>query len=120
MNEHEDRGTREDERLSRLIGAVRAEADPFVMTRVRLRLREREAMPAWVGWLQQPRALAFSLALLLGCSVLAVTLSVAGSRAEERRQIAQSLATELASDAWLDGAGGATDTGAAGDSGGAL
>src|SRR5262245_15041881 len=66
MSQDQDR---DDERLSRLMRAVRADADPALWTRVRARLeageRDAVARPQWLQWLARPAALATASLLLV-------------------------------------------------------
>jgi len=68
----------EDERLARWIGAVRAEADPVLWTRVRARIEageELQLLPAWLAWLMRPAALgAAAAAVALVCGAGLVTI----------------------------------------------
>jgi len=59
-----DRGD-DDPRLTRLLAAVRADADPALWTRVRARLESRRRLPALLAWAMRPAALAASVALLV-------------------------------------------------------
>jgi hypothetical protein len=60
---------RDDERLSQLMRAVRADADPALWTRVRARIEagesERRVRPRWLNWLARPAALATASLLLV-------------------------------------------------------
>jgi hypothetical protein len=79
-----------DERLSRMLRAVRADADPVLWTRVRARIEERErvAPRGWLAWVMRPAALGGSLAVLALALVATFTLvstapwSTTGSAAE--------------------------------------
>lgn len=55
-----------DDRITKLLGAVRADAEPALWTRARARIEERERQRArgWVAWLMRPAAIGGSLALL--------------------------------------------------------
>ena len=55
---------REDERLTRLLAAVHADAEPALWTRVRARIEAGERVPRWESWLMRPAALGASLAVL--------------------------------------------------------
>lgn len=66
---------REDERLERLLRAVRADADPALWTRVRARIEARPRVPALLGWAMRPAALAASLALFVASAGLALILT---------------------------------------------
>jgi hypothetical protein len=64
----------EDPRLTRLISAVRADAEPALWTRVRARAEARPAVTGALAWIMRPSALAASFALLLGTAGIALTL----------------------------------------------
>ena len=66
-----------DERLSRMLAATRAEADPAVWTRVRARIEARAALAGPLGWVMRPAALGASLALLVVAA--GVSLAIVGS-----------------------------------------
>jgi hypothetical protein len=76
----------DDERLARWIGAVRADADPALWTRVRARIEagdERLLLPPWLQWLMRPAALGTAAAALaLVCGAGLVTLRSDGTAAE--------------------------------------
>ncbi len=65
----------EDPGLTRLLHAVRADADPALWTRVRARIEARRRVPALLAWAMRPAALAASLALLIASATLALMLS---------------------------------------------
>jgi len=65
----------EDPGLTRMLRAVRAEADPALWTRVRARIEARRRVPAPLAWAMRPTALAASLALLVASATLAFVLS---------------------------------------------
>jgi hypothetical protein len=71
---HDERDA--DERLSRLLASVRAEADPALWTRVRARIAagERARVPAWLGWSMRPAALGASFALLAAAVTVSLTM----------------------------------------------
>ncbi len=73
---------RDDQRLTRLLSAVRAERDPALWTRVRAEIEAREARraPAWLAWLMRPAAIGASLAVLAVAGVTAVALVVTTPR----------------------------------------
>ena len=76
---HDENG--EDLRLTRLLRAVRADADPTLWTRVRARIESRPPVPVLLAWAMRPAALATSLALLLAASGLALVLASGGTMA---------------------------------------
>lgn len=55
----------DDPRLTRLLQAVRADADPVLWTRVRARIESRRRLPVLLAWAMRPAALAASVALLV-------------------------------------------------------
>jgi hypothetical protein len=55
---------RDDERLTRLLRAARAEADPVLWTRARARIGARQES-GLIAWLMRPAALAASMAALV-------------------------------------------------------
>ena len=65
---------REEYRLVRLLGAVRAEADPAVLTRARTRLAAEAEVPRIFAWLGTPAALVTACALLLVSAGVSFTL----------------------------------------------
>ena len=89
---------REDERLSRLLATVRADAEPALWTRVRARIEATERVPRWEAWLMRPAALGASLALLVVAVAAAVVLMsetprAAGTAASE--DLGDALVAEL-------------------------
>ena len=64
----------EDPELSRLLRAVRADADPVLWTRVRARAEARPRAGGLLAWAMRPAALAASLALLIAAAALALML----------------------------------------------
>lgn len=67
--DHEDPG------LTRMLRAVRAEADPALWTRVRARIEARPRVPVLLAWAMRPAALAASFGLLVASASLALMLS---------------------------------------------
>ncbi len=65
----------DDERLSRLIGATRAVADPAVLARARSRLAARPNAPRLALWLARPAVLAGAGALFALCVAGVLTLA---------------------------------------------
>lgn len=65
----------EDPELTRMMRAVRADADPALWTRVRARIEARPRVPALLAWAMRPAALAASLGLLVASATLALVLS---------------------------------------------
>jgi hypothetical protein len=87
----------DDPRLTRLISAVRADAEPALWTRVRARAEARPAVTGPLAWITRPAALAASFALLLGTAGIALTLggtpNVAAS-GEEYATLGEALVAE--------------------------
>jgi len=70
MNELE----REEARIARLLGAVRAEADPAVLTRARARIAASAEVPRVFAWLGTPAALVTACALLVASAGVSFTV----------------------------------------------
>jgi hypothetical protein len=115
---HDDRD--EDARLSRLLAAVRADAEPALWTRVRARIeaRERDRGPAWLAWLERPVALGASFALLAAAVATSLTLVAGAPRVPPAAapasadDLADALVAELDPGAASAPAGGGADSGA--------
>ena len=76
----------------RLAGALRAEADPATLARVRARLAARASGPAWVRWLSRPAAVAASAVMLVASAMAGgAMLSATGVRAEDETPVVTSL-----------------------------
>ena len=86
----------EDPELTRLLSAVRADADPALWTRVRARIEARQHLPALVRWAMRPAALAVSLTLLAAVAAGALMLGTGTSTAngEQYTSIADALVDE--------------------------
>lgn len=65
----------QDPGLTRMLRAVRADADPALWTRVRARIETRRPVPALLAWAMRPAALAASVALLVASAALALMLA---------------------------------------------
>ncbi|HKQ58703.1 MAG TPA: hypothetical protein VJY35_12615 [Candidatus Eisenbacteria bacterium] len=108
----------EDPRLTRLLQAVRADADPALWTRVRARIADRPRVPRFLEWAMRPAALAASMALFLasmaGALVLATQSSVAS---EDYATLTEALVAERDADAAIAPAVSTPEVGAAQDSG---
>jgi hypothetical protein len=110
-----------DERLSRLLAAAHAAAEPALMTRVRARLEAPERESGALAWLARPAALAASLALLLVAAGLGVVLVDDLHTADQYQvtSLTEQLLTENAGSTAAESADGTTtapttsDTGAA-------
>jgi len=64
-----------EERLERLLGAARAEADPAVLARARARLAAEADVPRTLAWLGTPAALVTACALLVAVTSAGVWLA---------------------------------------------
>lgn len=86
----------EDPGLTRMLRAVRAEADPALWTRVRARIEARRRVPALLLWAMRPAALAASLGLLVATGGLALVLSNGSSveTGDEVTSLADALVAE--------------------------
>jgi hypothetical protein len=86
----------EDPGLTRMLRAVRADADPALWTRVRARIEARPRVPALLAWAMRPAALATSLALLVASATLALMLSTGPSvgTSEEYASLDEALLAE--------------------------
>ncbi len=86
----------EDPGLTRMLRAVRADADPALWTRVRARIEARPRVPVLLAWAMRPAALGASLALLVASATLAVMLSTGPSvgTAEEYASLGDALVAE--------------------------
>ncbi len=65
---------RDEARIARLLGAVRAPADPAVLTRARARLAEQAQVPGILAWLGTTRALVTACAVLVVCTAASVAV----------------------------------------------
>jgi hypothetical protein len=86
----------EDPGLTRMLRAVRAEADPALWTRVRARIEARRRVPAPLAWAMRPTALAASVALLVASATLGLMLATESSVAtdEDYATLADALVAE--------------------------
>ena len=109
----------EDPGLTRLLRAVRADADPALWTRVRARIEARRRVPTLLAWAMRPAALAASLALLVASATLAVVVSTGDSvaTAEDYATLAEALIAERDADVEAPEAAPEPAGGAARDSG---
>ena len=109
----------EDPGLSRMLRAVRAEADPALWTRVRARIEARRRVPAPLAWAMRPTALAASVALLVASTTLAFMLSTGSSVAtdEDYATLTEALVAERDAEAATVEVAPAPAGGAANDSG---
>lgn len=109
-----------DDELTRLLQAVRADADPVLWTRVRARIASRRRAPALVRWAMRPAALAASFALLAISVALVMTYegSTASSSADDYATIGDALIAERDAEATAAPAPAKPGGAAARDSGG--
>jgi hypothetical protein len=109
----------EDPELTRLLRAVRADADPALWTRVRARIEARPRVPALVAWAMRPAALAASLALLVASAALALLLAdgTTVTSGEEYATLGDALIAEREAQVSLPETTPAPTEGAASDSG---
>ena len=109
----------EDPGLTRMLRAVRAEADPALWTRVRARIESRARVPAPLAWAMRPTALAASVALLVASATLALMLSTGSSVGtdEDYATLAEALIAERDAEAATVEVAPAPAGGAASDSG---
>ena len=63
-----------DRTLSRMIAAVRADAEPALLTRARARIEARVRQPWFVRWAMRPAALGASVALFVASAGLSLAL----------------------------------------------
>lgn len=91
MTMHEDD---EDLRLTRLLQAVRADADPALWTRVRARALARPRLPGLLAWAMRPAALAASLALFVATAALALALAPEPSTGDDYATLGEALLAE--------------------------
>ena len=112
----------EDIRLTRLLQAVRADADPALWTRVRARAIARPRVPGVLAWAMRPAALAASLALLVVSTALALVLATGTgvSTGEEYATLGDALVAVREADAAATPTPTQPRTGAARDSGSGL
>ena len=82
--------------LTRLLRAVRADADPALWARVRARVIARPRVPPLLAWAMRPAALAASLALFLASAALALVLAsgTGGATGEEYATLGEALVAE--------------------------
>lgn len=115
---HED----EDIRLTRMLGAVRADADPVLWTRVRARASAAPRVPGVLAWAMRPAALAASLGLFLASTALALMLAsgsgASSSSSEEYATLGEALMAERDGDIAAPAATAPTGSAAVQDSGG--
>ncbi|MBI1796819.1 MAG: hypothetical protein HY076_05665 [Candidatus Eisenbacteria bacterium] len=109
----------DDPRLTRLLTAVRADAEPALWTRVRARAEARRPVGGPLAWIMRPAALAASFAILLGTAALALTLgdTRSASGGDEYATLGEALVAERAADVTPATSVPAPARSAAGDSG---
>ena len=108
-----------DRTLSRMLAAVKAEAEPALMTRARARIEARAGRPFLVRWVMQPAALGASVALFVASAGLSFALlaSAPGSETGESATLVESLLAERGIEAGSPLGVPATEPGPAPDSG---
>ena len=109
-----------DRELSRMIAAVKADAEPALLTRARARIEARAGRPALLAWAMRPAALGASFVLFVVSAGLSFALIAnVPSEAGENGTLMESLLAERGID---DGSAAlgtpAADTSSAPDSGG--
>jgi hypothetical protein len=111
--------TDEDLRLTRLLQAVRADADPVLWTRVRARALARPRVSGLLAWAMRPAALAASLGLFLASASLALLLASGTTRSagEDYATLGEALLAERDAEAATPPATTQSQSGAARDSG---
>ena len=112
----------EDPGLTRLLRAVRADADPALWTRVRARIEARPRVPALVAWAMRPAALAASLGLLVASAALALWLAdgAAVANGDGYATLADALIAERDAEVAAPEAAPESPDGAASDSGSSM
>ena len=113
------RDDHEDIRLTRLLRAVQAEADPVLWTRVRARAIAGPRVSGLLAWAMRPAALAASLGLFLASAALALALASgsAVSTGEDYDTLGDALLAERDVEAATPPVTTQTSSGAARDSG---
>ncbi len=113
-----------DDRITKLLGAVRADAEPALWTRTRARIEERERQQArgWVAWLMRPAAIGGALALLAvaiatALALVATTPRTTTTSTSGAETLEDALVVELESGATAGGGSSAPAPDAATDSG---
>ncbi|OGF13592.1 MAG: hypothetical protein A2W00_07815 [Candidatus Eisenbacteria bacterium RBG_16_71_46] len=74
MDTMDPRERERDERLTRMLRAAGAEADPALWTRARARIEALERTPGPLAWLMRPVGLAGSLALFVAAAGMSSAL----------------------------------------------
>jgi hypothetical protein len=113
-----------DRKLSRMLAAVGAEAEPALLTRARARIEARPGRPVLVRWVMRPAALGAALGLFVASAGLSFALisNAPGAEAAQSASLMESLLEERGIvDGTTLGAAGATvaEPDAPADSGGA-
>jgi hypothetical protein len=110
-----------DRTLSRMIAAVKADADPALLTRARARIEARVRQPWLVRWAMRPAALGASVALFVASAGLSLALvsNAPISEAAQGSTIMESLLEERGIEASTPLVAPAPDNGTVPDSGGA-
>ena len=110
-----------DRKLSRMLAAVGADAEPALLTRARARIAARAEEPLLVRWAMRPAALGASVALFVASAGLSLALisSAPGATTSESATLVESLLAERGIEAGSALTAPATEPGTAPDSGGA-
>jgi hypothetical protein len=69
-----------DDDLDKLLGAVRADAEPAVWARARARIEARRGAGGWLAWAMRPAALGASLAVFVGALAVSAALVATAPR----------------------------------------
>ena len=72
-----------DLKLSQMLAAVGADAEPALLTRARARIEARVGQPFLVRWVMRPEALAASVALFVVSAGLSFALVSSGSESSD-------------------------------------
>jgi hypothetical protein len=108
-----------DRTLSRMIAAVKADAEPALLTRARARIEARVRQPWFVRWAMRPAALGASVALFVASAGLSLALvsNAPVSEAAAGSTLVESLLQERGIETSSPLVTPATDSGVAPDSG---
>ena len=108
-----------ERKLSRMLAATRADADPALLTRARARIEARAREPLFVRWAMRPEALGASVALFVASAGLSFALvsTPVGSSTSESATLMESLLEERGIEAGTTLAAPAAEPGTESDSG---
>ena len=109
-----------DRKLSRMLAAVGADAEPALLTRARARIESRAGQPLLVRWAMRPAALGASVALFVASAGLSLALlsGASGSGTGESATLMESLLEERGIEAPSTLGAPAAEPGPEADSGG--